>query len=196
MMRNLLATCAFSQGVPMISHGDELGRTQGGNNNAYCHDGPLTWLDWKLDSEARDLLGFTQQVFALRRAHPVLRRGSFFSGEVVRGKLKDVTWLTADGKEMVQTDWEDAERHVLGMLVSGEANDHVDETGRSAAGDSLLLFLNAGKTPILLTPPSLPRPGQWQVLLTTGRPHGKALRRPRLNVLAHSLVLLAYEDLA
>jgi len=196
MARNILTTLAFSQGVPMLSHGDELGRTQLGNNNAYCHDGPLTWVDWDLDNDRRELLEFTRGVFALRRANPVLRRGSFFSGEMGRGALKDVTWLTPDGKEMKQADWDDPERLALGMLVSGEADDHVDEHGRPIAGDTVLLFQNAGSRPLLLTLPTLPRVGRWEVLLTTGRPHGKVLRSPRFSVMAHSVVLLAYRDVS
>ena len=196
MARNLLATLAFSQGVPMLSHGDELGRTQAGNNNAYCHDGPLTWVDWELDDEQREFLAYTRMIFSLRRENPVLRRGSFFSGELGPGLLKDVTWLAPDGKEMEQGDWDDPERRALGMLVSGEANDHVDDYGRPISGDTILLFVNAGARPVLLTAPSLPRVGRWEVLLATGRQHGKLLRRPRISVIAHSLVLLSHRDVS
>lgn len=196
MVRNFLATLAFSQGVPMLSHGDELGRTQFGNNNAYCQDGPLTWVDWDLDNERRELLDFARQVFALRRANPVLRRGSFFSGKMGRGELKDVTWLTRDGKEMEQADWDDPERRSLGMLASGDANDHVDNHGRPISGDTILLFLNADSRPALLSLPSLSSVGRWEILLTTGRPHGKALRSDRVNVIAHSIVLLSHRDVS
>jgi glycogen operon protein len=194
MARNFLATLAFSQGVPMISHGDEIGRTQLGNNNAYCHDGPLTWIDWNLDKEQRELLDFTRQAFALRRANPVLRRGSFFSGEMGHGAIKDVTWLTAEGKEMQQSDWDDPERRALGMLVSGQVKDGVDAMGRPIVGDTVLLFLNAGSRPVLLTLPSVSRVGNWEILLTTARSHGKTPRSSRVKVIAHSLLLLAYRN--
>ena len=197
MMRNFLATLVFSQGVPMLSHGDELGRTQGGNNNAYCQDGPLTWVDWELDDERRELLAFTRRVLQLRRENPVLRRHNFFSGEFgADGALNDVTWLNAEGKEMGDGDWADPERRTLGMLTSGETSDFRDGRGRPVSGDTLLLFLNAGSRPVLFSPPEMPAPGRWEVLVSTGRPMGRVLRRPRMSVLAHSLVLLAHRRAA
>ena len=111
--RNFLATLAFSQGVPMISHGDELGRTQRGNNNAYCQDSPLTWIDWRLSPENQELLEFTRKVFAIRAANPLLRRRTFFHAG------KDLTWLRPDGQAMTEADWQDNGSHVLGMLIRG-----------------------------------------------------------------------------
>jgi len=194
LMRNFLAVLAFSQGVPMLSHGDEIGRSQGGNNNAYCQDGPLTWVDWNLDREQRELLEFTRRVFALRREHAALRRGSFFSGDVVRGELKDVTWLTSEGKEMKEADWDDPARRSLGMLVSGASADGVDRFGHPVSAATILFFMNAGSRPTLLTLPLLSRAGRWELLLTTGRPHRSTVSRPRLNVIAHSLVMLVRRD--
>jgi isoamylase len=119
IMRNFLATLAFAQGVPMLTAGDEMGRTQQGNNNAYCHDDALGWVDWTSDDEARALLEFTRRVFAIRREHPGLRRRRFFRAEA--GTAPDVTWLRPDGNEMAHEDWTDPHGHVLGMLIHATA---------------------------------------------------------------------------
>jgi glycogen operon protein len=191
MQRNFLATLAFSQGVPMLSHGDELGRTQLGNNNAYCQDGPLTWIDWEIDTARRELLSFARRLFALRRAHPVLRRRSFFSG-AARGanRPKDVLWLRPDGTELGNDDWRDPEARRLGMLISGEAHDEIDETGRRVAGETLLLLLNAAGVDCYFRPPPMPNPGRFEPLLATAgaelRPEGGVL------VPARSLALLVH----
>jgi glycogen operon protein len=188
--RSMIATLAFSQGVPMISHGDELGRTQGGNNNAYCQDGPQTWVHWDLDASERELLEFTRRAFALRRENPVLRRRSFFSGRELRGRrAKDVTWLRPDGEEMHQQDWQDPERRVLGMLVSGEANDEVDERGRAIQGDTLLLLMNAGPRPRHFRLPKAPRYGGWQLVLSSSRDWPRSAG-DAVNLRAHSVMLL------
>jgi glycogen operon protein len=176
MQRNFLAMLAFSQGVPMLSHGDELGRTQRGNNNAYCQDGPLTWIDWQPDAAGRELLDFARRVFALRREHPVLRRRSFFSGHpVATGQEKDLAWLRPEGGEFAAADWQDPERRALGMLISGEAHDEVDEAGRAVEGDALLLLLNAGPDCYFRLPP-MREPGRFELLLSTDgaklRPEG------------------------
>jgi len=186
--RNLLATLAFSQGVPMLSHGDELGRTQRGNNNAYCQDGEITWVDWSLDSRAEQLLAFTREVFALRRRHPVLRRRSFFRGAPVAGDgAKDVTWLRPDGAELTDEDWRRDDTHALGMLLRGEASDEIDDRGRPVAGETLLLLLNAGSQPCSFTLPPL---GTWRELVNTAH-HGRRARSGDTCVLVrHSLILL------
>ena len=143
--RNLLATLAFSQGVPMLSHGDELGRTQGGNNNAYCQDNPLTWVDWKLSPLER----------AAPRVHPAgLRHPAGQPGAAPThllparargpGAGKDLAWLRPDGKEMTDAEWTDGSNHVLGMLIRGEATDEVDERGRRLLGEAILLLVNGG----------------------------------------------------
>jgi len=196
MMRNFLATLAFSQGVPMISHGDELGRTQSGNNNAYCQDNPVSWVDWDLDEPRRDLLDFARRVFAIRAANPVLRRRSFFSGKPVSGHgNKDVSWLKPDGTELETADWGDPERRVLGMLAVGEAHDEVDERGRPIQGDSLLLLINAGDRSCQFQLPKLPKPGTWEQTLSTARGGGGRLRQETPNLAAHSMILLTYRAL-
>jgi glycogen operon protein len=194
MTRNFLATLAFSQGVPMISHGDEIGRTQSGNNNAYCHDGPLSWLDWDLDPQRRDLLTFTRRVFALRRENPSLRRRSFFSGHpIAGGDAKDVSWLRPDGEEMKHEDWHDPERRVLGMCIHGEGNGEVDERGRPVVSDTLLLLVNAGRRPFYFRLPELPKPGRWEKILNTARPGVQLVRGDGVNLAALSLILLTHQ---
>jgi glycogen operon protein len=195
-MRNLLATLAFSQGVPMLSHGDELARSQRGNNNAYCHDDELSWLDWELDAERGAILDFTRRVFALRAQNPILRRRSFFSGSPVPGEdTKDVHWLRPDGAEMTLDDWNDPGCHVLGMLAPGGANAEVDERGRPIEGETLLLLANAGRHPRLFHLPKQPEPGAWEHTLSTARsarpspPRGGVLR-----LRAHSLSLLTWRE--
>ncbi|MGH7717303.1 MAG: glycogen debranching protein GlgX, partial [Gemmatimonadaceae bacterium] len=141
--RNFLATLAFSQGVPMISHGDELGRTQDGNNNAYCQDNEITWVNWDLDERRLALLDFTRQVFGIRHANPVLRRRAFFHGQAVHPSgVKDLSWLHPDGREMTDADWHDPEDSALGMLIQGEATDEIDDRGRPLRGDTLLLLVS------------------------------------------------------
>jgi glycogen operon protein len=193
--RNLLATLAFSQGVPMLLAGDEMNQTQQGNNNAYCQDGPLTWIDWSLDESARELLAFTRHVFAIRAANPVLRRRSFFHGRELSGTgLKDVAWLRPDGTELTELDWHDPQLHVLGMLIHGQATDEKDDHGRPVVGRTLLLLVNGGVRPRAFTLPRLDRPGEWHELLHTARPGTRTLKGDVENLHGHALVLLRYED--
>jgi glycogen operon protein len=192
--RNFLATLAFSQGVPMISHGDEIGRTQLGNNNAYCQDGPLSWVDWRLTPLQRELLAFTRAVFAIRAANPVLRRRNYFRLEPTHpGGAKDLTWLRPDGSEMTETDWADPSNHVLGMLILGEATDEVDERGRRLRGEAILLLTNGGARSRPFTLPPMESPGGWTEILNTAHPVPRVVRQGRVSVVAHSLMLLRHE---
>ena len=192
--RNLIATLAFSQGVPMLSHGDEVGRTQLGNNNAYCQDGPLTWVDWRLTPLQRELLGFTRKVLAIRAANPVLRRRRFFRNEPVRaGAEKDLTWLSPSGEEMTFEEWGDASSHVLGMLIRGEATDDIDDRGRTARGVAILLLQNGGARSRSFSLPTMERPGAWIQLLDTAHPAPRAIRGSQVHLAAHSLMLLQHE---
>jgi isoamylase len=198
MKRNFLATLAFSQGVPMLSHGDELGRTQSGNNNAYCHDSPLTWIDWQLTSEQRELLQFTRSVLAIRAATPALRRAAFFDHPPPGAPSKDLTWVRADGMEMSAEDWKDAGNHVLGMLVRGEGRDGVDgddgEDGEDGkGGETILLLLNAGGRSKQFTLPDLGYPGTWTEIVNTSHPATRAVREGQIPLGARSLILLRYE---
>jgi glycogen operon protein len=165
-MRGLLATLAFSQGVPMLAHGDELGRTQGGNNNAYAQDNETTWVNWDLAPWQQSLLGFTRRLFAIRHANPVLRRRSFFRGRPV-GKVgaKDLTWIGPDGRELSDADWHAPLLATIGMLISGEAADESDDRGRPVLGDTMLLLLNASTEPVPFALPVVHGEGSWMLLV-------------------------------
>ncbi|HLZ44963.1 MAG TPA: glycogen debranching protein GlgX [Gemmatimonadales bacterium] len=187
-MRNFLATLAFSQGVPMISHGDEIARTQQGNNNAYCQDNEITWVDWTLDGRRQDLLEFARRVFAIRAENPVLRRRTFFRGQIVEHPgVEDLTWLRADGAEMTEDDWKKAQTCSLGMLINGEATDETDDKGEPIKGDTMLLLVNAGDAAVDF---ALPATGGWRALIDTAR--GPSAHPPAATypVNAYSLVLL------
>jgi glycogen operon protein len=190
--RNFLATLAFSQGVPMLSHGDEIARTQLGNNNAYCQDSPVSWVEWRLTPENEALLEFTRRLFAIRAENPVLRRRTFFRHETVApGRPKDLTWLRPDGKEMSDENWSDESNHVLGMLMRGDALDH--EPGGPSNEEPLLLLLNGGTHAKRFTLPVLGVPGDWMQLLdTSDEPAGVIEEGGGINLPAHSLILLAF----
>jgi isoamylase len=158
-VRNLLTMLLLSQGVPMLSAGDEIGRTQRGNNNAYCQDNELSWLDWSVDGEAQKLLDFTRALLALRMQNPVFHRRHFFRGAPWRGSTrKDITWLRADGEEMTAADWALPENMTLGMLLEGEAADALDAEGEPETGDTFLVVFHMGKVPIDIRLPRLANP--------------------------------------
>ncbi len=191
--RNLLATLAFSQGVPMLSHGDEVGRTQRGNNNAYCQDSEISWVSWALGPAEQDLLEFTRRVFAVLARNPVLRRRHFFRGRPVGPSgVKDVTWLRADGREFEPADWSDPRGHVLGMLVHAAATDERDERGHLAGGETALVVLNASGRSCVFPLPTLPETGEWLEELNTARGGSRPVRGPEVHVLPRSLVLFAH----
>jgi glycogen operon protein len=192
--RNLLATLALSQGVPMLCHGDEYGRTQGGNNNAYCQDNRTTYMRWDLDESQKALLGFTREVFQLVRAFPILRRRHFFRGRSDRdAELKDVTWFRSDGSEMTDEDWMHPRARSLAMLIRGENPDDVDEHGNLLNGKSVLLILNANNRTKVFTLPILAKPGFWRELLNTAQPARKPNKALGLSVAPHALALLCYD---
>jgi glycogen operon protein len=194
-MKNFFATLAFSQGVPMISHGDEIGRTQGGNNNAYAQDNETTWVHWQLEPWQEELLGFARKIFAIRHTNPVLRRRSYFTGRPMRGAgAKDLTWLDADGQELTHQDWVDASRQVLGMLISGEASDETDARGRPVRGDTMLLAINGSDADTTFTLPAVHGPGAWVALVDTAADRPHMVDEPTIDVAPHSLVLLRYSS--
>jgi glycogen operon protein len=190
---NMLASLAFAQGVPMLSHGDEVGRSQRGNNNAYCHDDVTTWIDWNLDARQRALLDLTRRVLALRAEQPVLRRRHFFEGaRLERGPHKDILWLRRDGREMTVDDWQDGGVHALGMLVPGEASTELDENGRPLIGDTLLVAFNPRAQAVRFALPAMPGRGHWEhVLCTGGRPR-RRMRAAALRLVPHSVSLLIW----
>lgn len=166
-MRNLLATLFLSQGVPMLTSGDEIGKTQKGNNNAYAQDNTTSWLDWNLDQEANDLLQFTARISCLRKEHAVFRHLRFFSGEpTIRGGIKDLAWFTAKGTEMNENDW-GSPRALLALLVSGDALQCHDSEGKNIVDDSFLLFLCASRVAIDVTIPPREWGEEWTLELDT-----------------------------
>ncbi len=168
--RNFIATLLLSQGVPMILGGDEMGRTQGGNNNAYCQDNEISWLDWELDESRRDLLEFTRRVAALRRDHPIFRRRKFFQGHKIRGsELEDVRWVRPDGEEMGDGDWGTDFVRSFGMLLGGDAMMEWDDRGQRVYDDTFLLLFNGAEGPVTFTLPATPQPAHWEVVLDTAK---------------------------
>ena len=199
--RNLLATLLLSQGVPMILHGDELGRTQHGNNNVYCQDDALAWVDWSDGAVDYDLVDFTARLVALRQAHPAFRRRRFFQGHDVRGATAadEIAWLRADGTLMSDDDWGDGRSHTVAVYLNGQALPDVDQRGRPMADDSFLLLMNGNHEPVAFVLPDASFGKQWQVELdTAAAPHTGDGPRPRQvvrpggtrRVPARSLVLL------
>jgi len=193
--RNFLTTLLVSQGVPMILAGDELGRSQGGNNNAYCQDNEVSWVDWSAVDEG--LLAFTRDLTKLRAAHPIFRRRRFFTGNRVEGAAPDIAWLRPDGSAMADDDWSSSSLRAMGVFLNGDAMTEHGLRGEQILDDSFLLLLNPGSEGVRMTLPGQPYGEKWQPVLDTAR-------RPRADggtgklvtagssrlVTAHSVVLL------
>lgn len=163
-VRNFLTTLAVSQGVPMLCAGDELGRTQRGNNNAYCQDGPTSWLSWDAGPEGQELLAFARHVLGLRR-FAALRRPRFFSGgRAPRGRMRDIVWLRPDGQAMGIADWTAAATRALALLLGGDATGLHDAEGEPVVCETLLVLLSADDEPVPFALPPAPR---WEVLVDT-----------------------------
>ena len=166
--RNMLTTLLLSQGVPMLCGGDEIGRTQQGNNNAYCQDNELSWHEWNLTSEDRVLLGFVRQLIALRQQHPVFRRRRFFQGRQIHGsEIKDIVWLRPDGNEMDEADWSQGYLRALGIVLAGDAIEETDAHGNAIVDDTFLLLLNAHHEAIPFLLPAAEGSAAWGVVLDT-----------------------------
>jgi glycogen operon protein len=173
--RNFIATLMLSQGIPMLGHGDELGRTQRGNNNAYCQDNDVSWIDWGLTDEQRALADFTRYVIGLRAAHPVLRRRRFFKGETATHPdqpLPDLVWLLPDGREMTDEDWQDPDAHSVAVFLNGDAIAEPDWCGRPVVDDSFLLLLNSYWEPVEFQLPDATFGDRWTPLIDTAEPQG------------------------
>jgi glycogen operon protein len=166
--RNFMATLLFSLGVPMISGGDELSRTQQGNNNGYCQDNELSWYPWELEKEEKQFLEFVKRVVTIRKSQPVFLRRNFFQGRPIRGTgIKDIAWLGPDGSEMTDEDWENPSVCSLGILLGGEALNEIDEMGRSIRGETLLLLFNSSTETVPFVLPSHNEGGYWKLMLDT-----------------------------
>jgi isoamylase len=168
--RTFLATLFLSQGVPMLLGGDELGRSQHGNNNAYCQDNEISWFDWSLNDQQQSLLEFTAGLIAFRRAHPILRRRRFFEGLFVPGSdIKDLTWFKPNGTEIADEQWADPEARSIGLRLAGEAIDEREPEGGRISDETLLVLLNAFHEEVAFT---LPEAGgsdecRWELLMDT-----------------------------
>jgi len=170
--RNILATLLLSQGVPMLLAGDEFGHTHRGNNNVYCQDSPLAWLDWNLSAEQCELLEFVRTVMHFRKTQPVFRRRRFFQGRAIHGaEIKDLHWLRPDGGEMTDHDWRSGHVRYLGMGLLGDQIDETDENGERIVGDSFLILINAHDEPTSFRLGSRRRKVRWTCVLDTSVPH-------------------------
>ena len=195
--RNFMATLLLSQGVPMICGGDEMGRTQRGNNNAYCQDNDLSWLSWDLTGADEEFLEFTRMLIALRQKHPVLRRQRFFQGRPLRGAgVKDLAWIDPSGVEMTDAMWSAPHVRTLGMLLSGVAMDEVDARGEPIVDDTLLVVLNADTAPRPFTLPQLESGLAWTRVFDTGIEHQPVAPAERgvYTVAGLSVVLLRADE--
>ena len=197
MKRNFLTTLLFAQGVPMLLGGDEIGRSQQGNNNAYCQDNEVSWFDWDIGESGYEMRDFVRDLIGVLQSNPILRRRGFFTGTPVPGtNTKDVTWIRSNGQEMTDEAWEDPNNQSIGMLLFGRAADEVDIRGRSTPADTLLLLLNAGTRSHSYTLPRMETPGLWEELLNTARPGPwtRQVRNEAVNLTAHSSLLLRHSE--
>lgn len=197
-IKNFLTTMFFSQGVPMICHGDEMGRTQAGNNNVYCQDNELSWVNWNLNATQQDLLHFTRKVIKLRKDHPVLRRRRFFYGDAAHGgesKLQEIGWLRPSGEHMRDEDWTAWYARSLMVYVNGHAISEPNLHGEKIVDKSFLLLVNASEEDIEFTIPTEPTGSSkaWKVVIDTQPTKGlprKLEPKAKVEVESHSLCLL------
>ncbi len=192
--RNFMATLLLSQGVPMLLAGDEMGRTQQGNNNAYCQDNNISWVNWELAPEDVEFLEYVRWLISLRVRHPVFRKRRFFRGGRIKGAgVKDITWLTPQGTEMSDEEWNQSFARTLGMFLVGEAINEIDEHGRPVVDDDFLILLNAHDETVPFRLPNTRWYKPWEVVVDTSCPDASAELRPPgaiFDLPARALVLL------
>ena len=194
--RNFLATLILSQGVPMLSHGDEMGRTQRGNNNGYCQDNEITWIDWDIDPDQQSLLDFTQRLIRLHHEHPIFHRRRFFAGRPEHGgesDLGEIEWFTPSGEHMAESDWNTSYAKSVVIFLNGKAIPEPDERGREIVDDSMLMIFNGDADSIDVTLPDTTYAESWLSVLDTA--HGRLEPTTHgaggtLTVAARSVVLL------
>jgi isoamylase len=199
--RNLLATLLFSQGTPMLLGGDEFGRSQKGNNNAYCQDNEISWFDWNIPPAEQEMIAFVRRLIALRRQHPVIRWPRFLHGHHRSPEgVKDITWLSPAGTEMTPEQWQEGQRRCVGLMLNGEAETPIDANGTPLACPLLLLLINGSAEAEDFVLPAVPRGKGWSRLIDTaqdGEP-GKELvafgSAARLDGRSVMLLGLATED--
>ena len=195
--RNFLATLLLSQGVPMLLAGDEFGQTQDGNNNAYCQDSPLAWLDWNHSTEQRSLLAFTRALMRLRKTQPVFHRRRFFQGRPIHGaEINDLYWLKPDGGEMTDADWNAGYARCLGMGLPGDQIDEIGDHGDRITGDTFAILFNAHHEPVPFRLGARQRDVRWTCVIDTAAPDAEPRVFENATVFplqARSLVLLRAE---
>jgi isoamylase len=196
-VRNFLVTLFCSQGVPMLLAGDEMGRSQRGNNNAYCQDNDISWVDWEASGKQEDLIDFTCALSELRRAHPVFRRRRFFSGQPAPardglGGLQDIVWLTPAGLEMTDADWHTGYARSLGVFLNGDAITEPGPWGEEVRDQSFLLLFNANREPETFTLPGGRLGLGWEVLVDTagGGTAAGARAGPSIELTGRSVMVL------
>lgn len=192
--RNFLGTLLLSQGVPMISHGDEYGRTQNGNNNAYCQDNEIAWMHWDWNEEQKKLFEFTKKMIAIRNEYPVTHRRRYFKNRRIQGEgIKDIRWLNTDGLDMSQEEWDTSFIRCMGMLLNGELMEEMDEYGNNLQDDILLVLVNSYWEPISFTLPHEDVNPEWEILVDTEReevPENEKNVESVYKIASRSLVLL------
>jgi isoamylase len=192
--RNFLVTLFLSQGIPMLSAGDEIGRTQGGNNNAYCQDSEVSWVDWSRAAQERDLLAFMHKLAKLRRQHPVFRRRRFFKG-AFKG-ADDIAWLTPAGDEMREADWSASYAKSVAVFLNGAAITEPDPRGDPVTDKKFLLLFNAGPEPITFSIPEARLGLDWEVVVDSLSPRGDPvdaiglLPKTKIEVAGRAVIVL------
>jgi glycogen operon protein len=172
--RNFIATLLLSQGVPMLLAGDEFGRTQQGNNNAYCQDSPISWIDWSMNDSNRRFLRFVQRMIRLRREHPTFKRRRFFLGRAIHGSgVKEIHWLKPDGTEMSDEEWYHSFARSLGVYLPGDALEEYDDQGRALRDETFLLLLNAHHEEVPFTIPRGTTSARWEPVVDTWYPDAR-----------------------
>lgn len=193
MQRNFMTTLLLSQGVPMITMGDEYGRTQNGNNNAYCQDNEISWFNWSWTPEQEEMHAYTRALIQLRKDNQIFHRRRFFSGRAIRGeKIGDILWINSDGEEMGSDKWNDLNHRCLGMLLNGQAMEEYDEKGARIGSDIFLVILNSYWEDLQFTLPGYRNMTRWKLVLDTNTPEvgvGK-------NIMGHDTYRLSARSLA
>ena len=187
--RNFLATLLLSQGVPLLQAGDELGRTQQGNNNPYCQDNEVSWLNW--DDADSELQGFVRMLTALRRDHPLFRRRRFLGDTRWHGEMGDIAWFGSSGQQMTDNDWDTDDHKALAVFLNGDAITEPDPRGHRLVDDSFLLLFNPSQDEVSFGIPAPPYDGPWEIVVDTAMPQrGETVPFQQVLVESHSLCVL------
>jgi isoamylase len=169
--RNFMATLLLSQGVPMVLAADAVNHSQKGNNNAYCQDNEISWLQWNIDAEHEEFIEFVRRLTKLRKKHPVFHRRHFFQGRPIKG-VKDILWLNPQGKEMNEQEWNHPS-NCLGMFLSGEGLEELDRTGKKLRDDNFVVLLNANHADMTFVLPLLTGTSRWLIQIDTSYESGR-----------------------